>query len=202
VALFRGHPAYAASFAELERGRLHGEYVSQRGNAARGAEFADSLDAAELLHVVGSGRDRRGHEATGIVEAVCREVLRDTFVVPDRGGQATDGEREGVRALVQQQVTTVGRIGLVHQPEAVAVAEPVDEGRDLGRQESRGAKPLAIHHQATETPPVGERVGLHRVMVAPRSDGLVEDARQIFDTVPVSRWPVGDEHEPSRLEQP
>jgi hypothetical protein len=135
-------------------------------------------------------------------ESVRRQQFGDALVVPGRRGEPADGEREGMDALVEEQVSAIGRVRLIVEPEHVGGTEAVGEVGHGRRQEARGTKPLAIDHEASEGTPVWERRRGDAVVVAPGIDGLVEDLGEVAHTVAVASRPIGGEHQPIRFDHP
>jgi hypothetical protein len=183
------------------------EFGTTPANVAdlRLSELAKLLDPAELLHVGSPCRDRRGHERRRVaasLEPVRRQHLGDALVVPRGCGELADGEREGMHALVEKQMTTIGRVRLVLEPEHVCGTEAVGEVGDRRRQQAGSAKSLAIDHEASEGTPVGQRRCGDAVVVAPGIDGLVEDLGEAVNTVALASRPIGGEHQPIRLDDP
>ena len=112
-----------------------------------------------------------------MVEPVGREILGDALAVPHGWGHATEREREGMHPLVEQQVATVGRIRLVEEPEAIAVAETIGKRRDRVGKQPRLPKPLAIHHKTANRPPVTHIAAGKVEVIAPCCKGLIENSR-------------------------
>ena len=105
-------------------------------------------------------------------------------------------------ALVEEQVSAIGRVRLIVEPEHVGGTEAVGEVGHGRRQQARGTKPLAIDHEASEGTPVWERRCGDAVVVAPGIDGLVKDLGELFDTVSFAGRPIGGEHQSIRLDHP
>ena len=184
------------------------EDVGETGALAGGSQRPDLLDAAELLDVGSPQWQRRRYEAAFravgivVVEAVRGEAFGDALRVPRRRLERTERERECMHALVQQQMTAVGRIRLVGHPESVVVAMAVGKVGDLLRQQAGRTEPLAIDDEAAERPPLSMRRGIEGVVLAPCRPRLVEDAGQILDAVTGAGWSIGDEHEVVALQHP
>ena len=174
-----------------------GEDVGEPRDRAAHPQPAEGLDPAELLDLVGAARDRRRLEVPRF-EAVGGEELGNPFGVPGGGRQGTEREGEGMHAFVEEEVTAVGGVGRIDEPEAVAVAEAVGKvgHRAIVGEEAGGAEWLSIRHQASAGAPRGHALRIEGVVIAPGGEGLVEDPRQIVDPVAGPGWPVGHEDEP------
>ena len=137
-----------------------------------------------------------------VVEAMRGEAFGDALRIPRRRVERTEREREGMDSFVEQQMTPVGRIGLVGHPESLVVAMAVGKVGDLLRQQAGRTKPLAIDDEAAEGPPLFMRRGIEGVVCAPSRPRLVEDAGQIIDAVAGAGRSIGDEHEVVALQHP
>ena len=182
-----------------------GQHVGQRWHAALLPQVMDLLDSAKLLDVTGLRRDGRGDECRSFchgVEPVRRQELGDAFVVPDRRGEPADGEREGVNALVEEEVAAIGRVRLVLEPEHVVGTEAIGEVGDGRWQQAGVTKPFAIDHEASAGPPVGQGRRGDAVVPAPGFEGAIEHGREFLDAVAVASRSIGDERQPMRLDDP
>ena len=117
------------------RGRRCKDIVE--AGAGAGLEPPQHLDATELLDISRPGWHRCRDEASGAllgswvcIEAVGGEVFGDAFDIPRLGVEAAERDREGMHALVEEEVPPIGWIGLVGHPKPVAVAEAVGKVRD------------------------------------------------------------------------
>ena len=138
-------------------GRRRGEHRIERRRFARGTQPLQPLDPTQLLDVgdpIGKrGRDEPRRAFGGSLQAVRGQIFGDALGVPRRRGERPHREREGVHALVHQEVPAIGGVRLVEQPEAVVQTEPVGELGDVRGQQAGNAKALAIHDQAAAGTP-------------------------------------------------
>ena len=102
-----------------------------------------------------------------------------------------------MHALMEEEVAAVVGVGLVVEPEAVAIAVAVGEigDRAVGGEQARGTERLAVRHQAAERPPTVGRSRIDVEVIAPAGECPGKDAGEVVDAVPLARRAVGGEHE-------
>ena len=180
-----------------------GQHLLQSRYGAAVPEAQKLFDASQLFHIAGLVGNRRRFKSAA-PQPVRGEQFGNALGVPNRGGQAAQRERAGMHPFVQQKMAPVGGVGVVDQPEAVAIAEAIAKGRNraVGRQQAGGLERLPIDHQAPHCPPGVHRRPRHLKMVAPHGESRVENLGKVLDPVVGAHRPVGDQDQMPALEHP
>ncbi len=119
-----------------------------------------------------------------VLPAVRAHQLCDPLHVPRRSASLQLRVHEGVRAFVQEQVTSIVRAGLLVHPQLVATLISVEKRRKIIRQQACALKPLFAIHEVASHLPGGHFVGRHAKVLTPGNHGRIKHLRQFVDLRP------------------